>query len=130
MLTFYPRRVLTYNRTGRPIWNSASGILTPLKVRGTLLKVITFSNSTTRKCVTMQIVTQPVRGKASNTEERNYSSFQTNYNSCSSTSFASEDSVFSKFHLIQNGGKDLKWRDGSFFHSNSLAKVSTAVRET
>ena len=41
-----------------------------------------------------------IRWERSNTEEWNCFSFQTNYDSCNSTSFVSEDSVF-KCHLIK-----------------------------
>ena len=53
--------------------------------------------------------------RASNTEEKNCTSFYTNYDSYKSICFESKDSVFSKCHLIINSGMDLMWKCGSWF---------------
>ena len=83
----------------RPMLTYATGILTQSEESSTLLKLIVLSNSTKGNCPPIQAVKQPVCERASNTTERNYS-FQTIYD-CNSTSFASEDSVSSKHHLIK-----------------------------
>ena len=49
----------------------------------------------------MQAVKKPVRGRASNTEERNWSSSHTTYDSYNSKSFASKDNMSSRKHLTK-----------------------------
>ena len=94
-----------YDPTNKCIWNDAK---TLTEVPGTLLNQIALSSLTLGKDAPMQAVKQPVFRRASNTTEGNCSSFQTNYNSCNITTFPTEDSMNSKFHLIKKGGKYLK----------------------
>ena len=76
-------QALTYierhGRTGRTIWNNATGTLTPPKGQDTILNRVALSISTVEKCAPMQVVKQPEEWKASTTEEQKCSSFQTNY---------------------------------------------------
>lgn len=103
--------IIGYDLTNKYIWNYAKS---PTEIPGTLLNHIALSNSTLAKDAPMLAVKQPVFGRASNSTGGNYSSFQTNYNSCNTTTFATEDSTNSKCHLIKKGGKDLKWKSERF----------------
>ena len=75
-------QALTYiqrhSRTGRTIWNYATGTLIPPKGPDTVLHRIALSISAVGKCASMQVV-KPEQWKASTTEEQKCSSFQTNY---------------------------------------------------
>ena len=68
-----------YGRTGRVIWNYATGNLTPSKGPNTMLNRIVLSISTVETYAPMQVVKQPEHEKGSTTEEQKCSSFQKNY---------------------------------------------------
>ena len=68
-----------HDRTGRAIWNYATGTLKPFKEPDSMLNRMELSISTAEKCAPMQVVNQPEHGKASTREEQKCSSFQTNY---------------------------------------------------
>ena len=106
-----------YDRTIGTIWNYATGTLTPTERWGALLNRITSSNLTAAKCAPMLAVKQPVCGRAINMEEQNCSSFQTNYGLCKSISFASKDTMSSKYHLIKKMEK-------IWWHGNKKLKIS------
>ena len=53
----------------------------------------------------MQTVKQPVQGRTSHSAKRNFFSFQTNYDSCNSTSFVSEGSMSVKMSFNQKRWK-------------------------
>ena len=68
-----------HGRTGRTIWNNATGTLAPSKTPDTMLNRIALPISTVEKCALMQVVKQPEHGKTLTTEEQKFSSFETNY---------------------------------------------------
>ena len=68
-----------HDRTGRTIWNCATGTQTQSKGPDTMLNRILLSISVVEKCAPMQVVKQPEQWKASTTEKQKCSSFQTNY---------------------------------------------------
>ena len=68
-----------HDRTGRTIWNYATGTPAPFKGQDTMLNRIALSISTVEKCTPMQVAKQPEQLKASTIEELKCSSFQTNY---------------------------------------------------
>ena len=68
-----------HGRTGRTIWNDATGTLIPFKGPETMQNRIALSISTAGKGAPMQVVKQPEHGRASTTEEQKCSFFQTNY---------------------------------------------------
>ena len=59
-------------RTGRIIWDYATGTLTPSKGSDIMLNQIVSPISTVEKCATMQVVKQPERGKASTNKEQKW----------------------------------------------------------
>ena len=68
-----------HSRTGRTIWNYATGILTPSNGPDTMLDQIALSISTVEKCALMQVIKQPQHGKALTIEEQKCFLFQVNY---------------------------------------------------